>query len=171
MRADGSLGWPGTDGGFFNYFFSIHFPTYFILNGLSSKPLSTYVRIYLIYVEGARNAGVIFIAPNSWVRRIWKVVSHDRNISQGIFDAAEYTQAPGGVAARDIRTVATPGRPRDQTRMPGCHPECHRSPIPAIHPYWEYLVSPIAGLDNPMRRILMLLAGLGALDKPMRKTT
>ena len=53
----------------------------------------------------------------------------------GIFDAAEMAPGARGGQGKVVPTVATPGSPPDQTGIPVCHPESHRSLIPAIHPY------------------------------------
>ena len=64
-------------------------------------------------------------------------ISHGCSTSREYFDAAEWHQAPGGSQGDVIPTVAAPGSLPDQTETPVCHPDSHRSPIPANYPYWE----------------------------------
>ena len=90
-----------------------------------------------------------------------------------IFDAAERAQAPWEARGEEIPTIATPriilvprnvpqvpweargeGIPTIATSgMPVCNPESCRSPIPAIYPYWEYPVDPVAGPSPPHKTI------------------
>ena len=82
------------------YFYFLAFPLYFISRKYSIGLLSTYLYIYLIYIEGSpRGVGYfifIFCGTNYPVRQVRNVVPTFTADIQGFFDAAERAWAPRG---------------------------------------------------------------------------
>jgi len=137
-------------------------------------------------VEGSPGCGGILLQgapPSSRARQMRKVVSHDRNISQGFlmprneprrrgrpgeghshgcytreptrssWDAADRAQVPWEARGRAFPRLLHPGA---RPIKLGCRCTT-RSPadhLPAIHPYWEYPVNPICRIRQRMRKIL-----------------